>query len=94
MYMTVRRYEGVTDPAEAGRRVAEGFIPIISDVEGFVSYAFADAGDGVMVSTGLFQDQAGAEASTDRAREWVAENLADVIPNPPQVTAGEVAASS
>jgi hypothetical protein len=46
-----------------------------------------------MVSTSLFEDRAGAEASTERARDWVAENLADVLPNPPQVTAGEVAAS-
>jgi hypothetical protein len=93
MYMTVRRYDGVTDPAEAGRRVDEGFIPIISQVDGFVAYYWADAGGGVMVSTSLFEDRAGAEASTERARDWVAENLADVLPNPPQVTAGEVAAS-
>jgi len=28
MYATVRRYEGVTDPAEAGRRVAVGILPV------------------------------------------------------------------
>ncbi len=28
MYATVRRYEGVTDPSEAGRLVDEGFIPL------------------------------------------------------------------
>jgi hypothetical protein len=92
MYLTVRRYDGVTDSAEAGRRVAEGFIPIISQIDGFVSYSFADAGGGVMVSAGVFQDQAGAEASTEQAKGWVAENLADLVPNPPQVTAGEVVA--
>jgi hypothetical protein len=30
MYLTVRRYEGVTDPKEVGRRVKEGFAPLVS----------------------------------------------------------------
>ena len=38
MYATVRRYEGVTDPGEAGRRVSKGFVPLISEVPGFVAY--------------------------------------------------------
>ena len=29
MYAVVRRYEGVTDPAEAGRQVDEGFLPLL-----------------------------------------------------------------
>ena len=53
MYASVRRYEGVTDSAEAGRRVADGFVPLISDVPGFVAYYFADAGGGVMTSTSV-----------------------------------------
>ena len=92
-YAAVRRYEGVTDPAEAGRRVAEGFLPIISGIDGFVAYYFVDAGDHVMVSTSVFEDKAGAEASTEEAADWVAENLAELLPNPPEVTEGEVVAT-
>ena len=73
--------------------MAEGFLPIISEIDGFVAYYFVDAGDGVMVSTGVFEDQAGAEASTERAADWVAENLAELLPNPPQVTEGEIVAT-
>jgi hypothetical protein len=91
-YVTVRRYEGVTDPAEAGRRVAEGFVPLISDIPGFVAYYWVDAGNGVMVSTSVFRDQAGAERSNLTARDWVAQNLAPLLPNPPQITAGNVVA--
>lgn len=47
------RYEGVTDPAETGRRVAEGFVPILREIPGFVSYYWLDAGGGVLVSTYL-----------------------------------------
>ncbi|MEU1851152.1 hypothetical protein ABZ499_18225 [Streptomyces sp. NPDC019990] len=94
MYAVIRRYEGVADAAEAGRRVHEGFVPLIRQVRGFVAYHFVDAGDGVMVSTGVFQDRAGAEESTERAADFVRDRLAELLPQPPQVTAGEVVAHS
>ncbi|MGW6898858.1 hypothetical protein [Streptomyces sp. NBC_01718] len=94
MYAVVRRYEGVTDPAEAGRQVNEGFLPLLRQVQGFVAYYWVDTGGGVMVSMSVFQDPAGAEESTDRAGEFVRDRLASLLPNPPQVTAGEVVAHS
>ncbi len=92
MYVTVRRYEGVSDPSEAARQVREGFIPIIREVSGFRAYYWADAGSGVMISTSVFEDQAGAEESNRRAANFVRENLAALLPHPPQITAGEVVA--
>src|ERR1700758_1445693 len=71
MHVTVRRYEGVTDPTEAGRRVNEGFLAIISKVPGFVAYYWADAGGGVMISTSIFENQSGAEESTKRAEDLI-----------------------
>jgi hypothetical protein len=82
----------VTDPAEAGRRVAAGFVPLISKIPGFIAYYWADAGNGVMVSTSVFRDKAGAEQSNVAAQDWVRENLAPLLPNPPQITAGSVVA--
>ena len=93
MYASVRLYNGVTDPGEAGRRISEGFVPLISDIEGFVAYFEVDVGNGVMASTSVFEDKAGADASNERAAGWVRENLAELVPNPPQITAGEVVAS-
>ncbi len=92
MYATVRRYEGVSDPSEAARHINEGFLPIIREVQGFVAYSFVDAGDGVMISTSIFEDQSGAEESTNRAAEYVRQNMTSILPNPPQITAGEVVA--
>ncbi|WCD94329.1 hypothetical protein PGH47_01145 [Streptomyces sp. HUAS 31] len=94
MYAVVRRYAEVTDPAEAGRRVNEEFVPLLRQVPGFVAYYWVDAGGGVMVSTGVFQDRSGAEESTTRAKDFVRDRLAELLPNPPQVTAGEVVAHS
>jgi hypothetical protein len=93
MYATVRRYEGVTDSEEAGRRVREGFVPLISEMEGFIAYYWVDAGNGVMLSTSVFETRPEEEASTGRAAEFVHENLAELFPNPPQVTDGHVVAT-
>ncbi|MFE2125178.1 hypothetical protein [Streptomyces amritsarensis] len=89
----IRRYEGVTDPAEAGRLVDEGFVALLRQVPGFVAYYWVDAGDGVMVSTSVFEDRAGADESVRRAADFVRENLASLLPHPPQVTAGQVLAA-
>ncbi len=92
MYVTVRRYEGVTNPTEAGRQVRETFLPVISEIPGFAAYYWVDAGGGVMISTSVFQDKAGAEESNRRAAAVVRDSLASLLPKPPQVTAGEVVA--
>lgn len=94
MYAAVRRYDGVTDTVEAGRLVNERFLPLVREIPGFVAYYWLDAGNGVMVSTSVFQDRAGADESVARAAEFVRDNLVSLLPNPPQVTAGEVVASA
>jgi hypothetical protein len=58
-----------------------------------VAYYAVDAGGGVIVSISVFEDQAGSEESTKRAADHIRENLASLLPNPPQVTAGEIVAS-
>jgi hypothetical protein len=93
MYAAVRVYEGITDDAEAGRLVGESFIPLLEEVPGFVCYYWIDAGNGAMASLSVFDDKGGADESVRLAHEWVQENAAELIPNPPQVTEGLVVAS-
>jgi hypothetical protein len=92
MYLTVRRYDGCTNPREAARQVREGFIPIISQIPGFIEYYWVDVGGGVMVSTSVFESKAAAEESNRKAADWVGKNLKPLLPNPPQISAGEVVA--
>jgi hypothetical protein len=92
MYVAVRRYEGVTDSQKVAQLVEEDYVPIISEMPGFVAYYCVDAGDGVMVSTSVFEHKDAEEQSTFLAGEFVAEDLGSLSPNPPQVTAGEVVA--
>ncbi|GGO94333.1 hypothetical protein [Wenjunlia tyrosinilytica] len=92
MHAAVRQYTGVTDPAEAGRRVNEGFVPLIRQIPGLRAYYWVDAGNGVMVSTSVFETEVGAEESVEKAAVFVRDNLASLLPNPPQVVSGQVVA--
>jgi hypothetical protein len=94
MYATVRRYEGIRNPDELAKRVREGFVPLISEHRGFVAYYWVDdSEEGVMFSTSVFEDQADEEDSNRLAADFVKENLAELLPNPPSITAGHVVAN-
>ena len=93
MYAAVRRYEGITDDAEAGRMVGESFIPLLEQVPGFIAYYWIDAGNGTMATLSVYDDKTGADKSVEIARQWVAENAAHLFTQPPQVTEGHVVAS-
>ncbi len=92
MHLTIRRYQ-LDDPDsvdEVLRRATEGFIPIIKDAPGFLAYYALESGGGSVTSVSIFEDEAGVEESNRRAADWVRENLASMLPNPPEVIAGEV----
>ena len=91
-YLTVRRYEGVTDSQEAARRVQEEFIPLISKLPGFISYYWVDEGDNVMVSVSVFTTREAEEESNRVAADFVKQHIAPLLPKPPQITAGKVVA--
>ena len=93
MHVAVRRYQ--LDPAsvdEVMRQVNEGFIPIIKDADGFLAYYALNAGAGEIATVSVFEDQAGAEESIRMAGDWVRQNLAALLPDPPDIIAGEVQA--
>ena len=93
-YLTVRRYDGVTDSKEAARRIREEFIPLISKIPGFISYYWVDEGDGVMVSVSVYATREAEEESNRAAANYVKQNqqVARLLPRPPQITAGQVVA--
>ena len=90
MYVSVRRYEGVTNAKELAQKVSEGFVPLISQVPGFIAYLVVDSGGGVATAISVFLNQAAAEESNKRAADWVRQSIAHILPKPPQVTAGDV----
>jgi hypothetical protein len=91
-WLTVRRYEGVTDTKEAERVVREGFIPLISKLPGFISYYWTDAGNNVMISVSVYTNREAEEESNRIAADFVKQNMTALLPNPPRVTSGHVVA--
>ena len=89
MYISIRRYKANPGTSAAILQQAnEGFVPIISKAPGFVAYCTVDAGNDVVASVSVFQDQAGAEESNRMAADWVKQNLASLVAGPPEITAG------
>ena len=93
MYAALRRYEGITDDAEAGRLVGESFIPLLEQVPGFIAYYWIDAGNGTMASLSVYEHKDGADKSVEIAHDWVANTAPHLFTKPPQVTEGHVVAS-
>jgi hypothetical protein len=68
VYAAIRQGKAKTGMAEeVARRIKEGAIPIISDVEGFKAYYVVYAPDDTVTAIGIFNDYAGAEESNRRA---------------------------
>ncbi len=46
--------------------------------------------DGRPVSVSVVDSRAAAVVANERAREWVAADMTDLLPDPPEVTMGEM----
>lgn len=92
MYIAIRRYRAKAGSAELIiQRAQEEFVPLIRDLPGFVAYYGVIDGNNLIATVSVFTDQAGEEASTKRAAEWVQANLAEHIEEALDVVAGAVA---
>ena len=90
MFVVVRRYAPGARASEVAWRVGEGLVPILAKLPGFRAYYCFVAEDGRPVSVSIVDSRAAAVVANDRAREWVAANMADLLPDPPEVTMGEM----
>ena len=78
MYATIRRYRTNSDAAsESVRRVLEGFVPLIR--ESVAAYYVLDAGDGVIASITICEDEEKVRTSNRVAAEWVRQQLVSGI---------------
>ena len=92
MYAAIRQYQVAGSADEAIRGINEGFLPLIKGAPGFHAYYALDAGGGRLATVSVFEDQAGAEESIRMAADWTRQNMALLLPNPPEVLQGEVGA--
>jgi len=91
VFASVRVYDGVvpSNMDEIVSRTDAGFLPIIRQSDGFVGYYFLTAGD-MLATVSLFDSPEQASASNDAARDFIVENLAPLLPNPPLIYEGHL----
>ncbi len=89
MYATVRTYSGTSELADALVGKAADVKDLIKGIDGFKAYYLVRTADGA-VSISVYEDEAGADASTAAAASFIRENLPGLSVAAPQVSAGEV----
>src|SRR6201987_3303462 len=91
VYAAIRQGKAKTGMAEElTRRIKEGAIPIISDVEGFMGYYVVYAPDDTITAISLFNNFASAEEANRRAIAWIEKDLAPLLTGPASAMAGPV----
>ena len=91
MYAAIRQGKAKTGTAEElARRIKEGAIPIISDVDGFMAYYVVYAPDDTVTAISIFNNFAGAEEANRRVLDWIEKNLGPLLVGPATAIAGPV----
>jgi hypothetical protein len=81
--------------AEVMQRIREGYVPLVREIPGFVSYfGSADPVSGGQAYVGVFDDKAGADESTRVAGEWLRENSYSFFEGDPTVAEGVIGAAA
>lgn len=91
-FATVRRYEGVPDPAAAAEQVDKKFVPFISSLPGFIEYYWIDLNGGAMMSITVFKTLTEAIAANEKSSVWVKDNLSSVLPPASRMESGAIVA--
>jgi hypothetical protein len=93
MYAIIRSYTATGSVEEIVRGVEALVLPMLKERPGFRAYHAGRSEEGVF-SVSLFDSRAEAEAAHEAVRGIVAANLAELLPQPPVVTRGEVLVSA
>ena len=70
-------------------KVRDGLMTLLKRAPGFRGYCAFASEEGHVVSVSVFDDRDTATRATEQVRGWVQSNLRDLLPDPPEVLAGE-----
>jgi hypothetical protein len=91
MYAAIRQAKAKTGTAEElARRIKEGAIPIVSDVEGFMAYYVVYAPDDTVTAISIFNKYEEAEEANRRMIAWIEHDLGPLLTGPASAVAGPV----
>jgi heme-degrading monooxygenase HmoA len=89
MFASIRKYNvrrGSAD--ELARRVREGFVPMMRQIDGFRGYYLLDGGPDVLITISIFDSADEAFASNEKAADWVRNNVLEFTKGMPEVMVG------
>src|SRR6202046_1350751 len=90
MFASIRRYNVRRGSAEElARHVREGFVPMMRQMEGFLSYYLLDGGPNVLITISIFDSADEAFASNEKAADWVRNNVLEFTKGMPEVMVGD-----
>jgi hypothetical protein len=90
MFISIRRYSSVRSVNEVCQKIRSGFVPLLQGSPGFIAYYAIDGGNGTMATISMFSTEDMALESNEKAAKWLRENVADMQPEPAEITSGEV----
>jgi hypothetical protein len=90
MHTSIRIYKTNIEKLDEAllEKIETEFVQIIRTVVGFHAYRIIDSGNNSIATISLFETEEGANASHEKAREWVAANLAHLVDGPPTAFTG------
>ena len=78
MYGRIATYNMSGDAHDLARRAEDGILPIFQAQQGFRSYTVS-FGDGQILSLSAWDTRADAEAGSEAAAAWVADNMGEEL---------------
>lgn len=90
MHTVIRSYSGATTLVEELTKHRASVESLIQSVPGFIAYYLVKTSDGA-ISITVCESLKGCEESTQRAANWLRENLPNLKLAPPQVQGGDLA---
>jgi heme-degrading monooxygenase HmoA len=90
MFASIRKYNVRRGSAEElARRVREGFVPMMRQMQGFRGYYLLDGGPDVLITISIFDSADEAFASNEKAANWVRNNVLESTKGLPEVMVGD-----
>lgn len=94
MHATLRSIKAKPGQAAAVTALIRSeYLPMLDDIDGFVSYTLVDGGDDTVSSVGLFTEAGAADEANAKAKAWTAEKLMPYVDSPLSAAAGPVVIS-
>lgn len=91
MFATMRRIKTTPGQArEVARLIESEYVPLVEQVDGYVSYTLVDLGDDEVASIGVFASAQAADEANATAQAWTGERLKPLAASPLEARAGEV----